>query len=118
MPTDRCATATAGAIRALHNGGDRLARAVGLGLNLTLNRVSDDNYWRDFPRAPASLTQRLLPNDGNLSWARAIFRRSVRALKWQTLQDVTAPIVPPYDRLPQLIGRYARANVGGFDCRL
>ena len=36
--------------------------AVGLqgtGLRLNINRVSDDNYWRDFPRAFKSLTQRL-----------------------------------------------------------
>lgn len=99
---------------ALHNGA--IDSAVGrLGLNIALNRVSDDNYWRDFPRASTSLTQRLLANDGNLSWAEGDFSAGVRVLKWQTLQDVTAPITPPYDRLPQLIGRYDRANVGGFD---
>ena len=84
-----------------------------LGLNLNLNRVSDDNYWRDFTRTTASLTQRLLANDASLSWARGNFSLSARALKWQTLQDVNAPIVPPYDRLPQLVGRYARADLGG-----
>jgi LPS-assembly protein len=84
-----------------------------LGLNLNLNRVSDDNYWRDFSRTTASLTQRLLANDGNLSWSRGDFSVNARALKWQTLQDVTSPIVPPYDRLPQLVGRYSRANLPG-----
>ena len=44
-----------------------------LGLNLNLNRVSDDNYWRDFSRTTASLTQRLLANDGTLAWARGDF---------------------------------------------
>jgi LPS-assembly protein len=87
----------------------------GVGLNLALNRVSDDNYWRDFSRATASLTQRLLANDGGLAWGSGPFTLSARALKWQTLQDATAPIVPPYDRLPQLTGRYTRTNVGGFD---
>ncbi|HWP12520.1 MAG TPA: LPS-assembly protein LptD [Ramlibacter sp.] len=87
-----------------------------LGLNLNLNRVSDDNYWRDFSRSTASLTQRLLANDGNLSWARGDFSVAARALKWQTLQDVTTPIVPPYDRLPQVVARFARGNVpGGLD---
>src|SRR5256885_5101075 len=33
----------------------------GLGLNMNLNRVSDDNYWRDFPLAAKSLRERLLP---------------------------------------------------------
>ncbi|MDP2024280.1 MAG: LPS assembly protein LptD, partial [Hydrogenophaga sp.] len=87
----------------------------GLALNLTLNRVSDDNYWRDFSRTGASLTQRLLANDASLSWTNGYFASSVRMLKWQTLQDVDSPIVPPYDRLPQLAMRYARSNIRGFD---
>jgi LPS-assembly protein len=40
----------------------------GIGLNLNLNRVSDDNYWRDFSRSGSSLTQRLLASDGALTW--------------------------------------------------
>jgi LPS-assembly protein len=90
-------------------------------LNLSLNRVSDDNYWRDFNRAsisaPAStsLTQRLLASDASLAWSNGYFSSSVRTLKWQTLQDATAPIVPPYDRLPQLATRYARSDVNGYD---
>ena len=83
---------------------------VGLGLNL--NRVGDDNYWRDFPGASStSLTQRLLPNEVNLSWARDSWSTGLRVQKWQTLADVSAPIVPPYDRVPQLTARYGRSNV-------
>jgi LPS-assembly protein len=70
-------------------------------LNLSLNRVSDDNYWRDFTRTNGSLTQRLLANDASLAWRNGDFSSTLRALKWQTLQDVSAPIVPPYDRMPQ-----------------
>ena len=97
-----------------------LAQVGNLGLNLNLNRVSDDNYWRDFPRGSGSLTQRLLSSEGGLSWARGYLTTSVRALKWQTLQDPLSPIVPPYDRLPQVTAAYTRANapiagVGGFD---
>jgi LPS-assembly protein len=88
----------------------------GLGLHLDLNRVSDDNYWRDFSRTSASLTQRLLANEGTLSWAQGNLSLSARALKWQTLQDPTAPITPPYDRMPQIVARYTReALPGGFD---
>ncbi len=85
----------------------------GVGLNLNLNRVSDDNYWRDFSRGTVSLTQRLFANDGTLSWSRGNLSVSARALKWQTLQDPAAPIVPPYDRLPQLAARYTRGDLGG-----
>ncbi|MDD5479004.1 MAG: LPS-assembly protein LptD [Rhodoferax sp.] len=82
-------------------------------LALNLNRVSDDNYWRDFTRANASLTQRLLANDAILNWSSGAWASSLRTLKWQTLQDVTAPIIPPYDRLPQLTTRTSRNFWGG-----
>ena len=95
--------------------------SVGYGLNL--NQVSDDNYWRDFPRSGATLTQRLLANDATASWGRGYFSSSARVLKWQTLQDPLSPIVPPYDRLPQLTASYTRTNVpiagfNGFDAVL
>ncbi len=93
--------------------------AVGdIGLNVNLNRVSDDNYWRDFTSANASLTQRLLPNDVTASWGRGPFSTALRVLKWQTLQDVTAPIVPPYDRSPQLSARYTQASLRGIEWSL
>lgn len=97
----------------LHTG---LPGIADLGVGLNLNRVSDDNYWRDFNRATGSLTQRLLANDAVLNWSSGHFSASVRTLKWQTLQDATSPIVPPYDRMPQLVGRYGRTNLpGGLD---
>ena len=96
-----------------HDTGIDSIGSVGLGLNL--NRVSDNDYWRDFTRHGLSLTTRLLANDAALNWARGDFSVSARALKWQTLQDVNAPIVPPYDRLPQLTGRWGRINDRGFD---
>ncbi|MDD2544867.1 MAG: LPS-assembly protein LptD [Burkholderiaceae bacterium] len=85
----------------------------GVGLNLNLYRVSDDDYWRDFRRATQPLRQRLLPGDAMLSWAGSDMTARLRALKWQTLQDPLAPIVPPYDRMPQLQWRYAPTQLGG-----
>ena len=89
-----------------------------LAFSLRLNRVSDDNYWRDFTRSSATLTQRLLANDANLSWADGYFSNSVRTLKWQTLQDPASLIIPPYDRLPQLATRYQRDDLQGYDLSL
>ncbi|WP_394790656.1 LPS-assembly protein LptD [Rhodoferax sp.] len=87
-----------------------------LGLTMNLNRVSDDDYWSDFGRASTSLTQRLLANDVNLTWGRDNLSLGLRTLKYQTLQSVTSPIVPPYDRLPQITARYARYSLpGGLD---
>jgi LPS-assembly protein len=90
-------------------------QAIGnLGVSLSLNRVSDDNYWRDFTRVNPWLTQRLLANDLSLSWSQGFYSANLRMLKWQTLQDTTAPIVPPYDRMPQLTARYQRPDLNGF----
>jgi LPS-assembly protein len=101
-----------------HRGAISDASLGGLGLNLNLNRVSDDNYWRDFPRATSSLTQRLLTNDVGLSWNRGPYSATLRTLQWQTLQDPLAPIVPPYNRLPQIVARYTQPDAAGFDVGL
>ncbi len=85
-------------------------------LRLNANRVSDDNYWRDFSRNTASLTQRLLNSEAVLSWSIGDFALLGRAQKWQTLQDQNAPIIPPYDRLPNLNARHVRQQLpGGFE---
>lgn len=117
MPDDPLRSRTRWGLAARHSG--TLARPFGTGsmtLGLSLNRVSDDDYWRDFTRASSTLTQRLLANDATLSWSDGNFANSLRTLKWQTLQDPASPIVPPYDRLPQLASRYQRTDVGaGLD---
>lgn len=86
-----------------------------MGLSLGLNRVSDDNYWRDFPRATGLLAQRLLPSEAKLSWSQGEWSSGLRLSKWQTLQDISAPINPPFDRLPQWNLMYQRTNWGGLD---
>jgi LPS-assembly protein len=114
MPGDKLRSATRWGLTTAHTSSINTGlRAVGdLTLNLSLNRVSDDNYWRDFTRASGGLTQRLLSNDGTLSWAQGPFSASARVLKWQTLQSADSIITPPYDRLPQLTARFDRANWG------
>ncbi|MDE2418632.1 MAG: LPS-assembly protein LptD [Burkholderiales bacterium] len=117
MPTDKLRGADRWGLAYLHNGTISTGvDAIGnVGLSVNLNRVSDDDYWRDFTRSSATLTQRLLPSDVLAGWGRGAVSASARFLRWQTLQDPTAPIVPPYDRVPQLAARYALANVRGFD---
>ena len=78
----------------------------GLGLNMNINRVSDDDYWRDFRLAPVALRQRLLPSTANLSWAKGDGVLSLNVVRYQTLQDPLAPIAPPYSMVPQLQYRY------------
>ena len=80
-------------------------------------RVSDDNYWKDFPSAVTSLTPRLLAADVNLGHVSGDWSTYARVLKWQVLQttDASTQIVAPYDRAPQLGARYARALGQGFE---
>ena len=127
MPNDSLRDRTRWSYNYLSNGtlATGLQSVGGLGFNLNLNRVSDNNYWRDFPSTGLGgssnvLTQRLLTSDASLSWGRGYFSTTLRTLKYQTLQDVNSPIVPPYDRMPQLTAAYTRANVpvaglSGFD---
>lgn len=87
-----------------------------LGLNMNLNRVSDDDYWRDFTSSNREYNERLLPSEANLGWYGQDVSLTLRTLKWQTLQDVASPIVPPYDRMPQLQWRYTPLNLShGLD---
>jgi LPS-assembly protein len=117
MPTDSLRDQTRWGWSSQHNGSldtgwDGVGR-IGLGLNL--NRVSDDNYWRDFSRSGEVLTQRLLPSTGVLSWGRGNLSMSAQVQRWQTLQDINAPITPPYDRAPQIGLRYGKWQADGLD---
>ena len=117
MPADSLRSQTRWGLSTQHNGSwDTGLDAVGsLGVGLNLNRVSDDNYWRDFPRAGLTLTQRLLPSTGSLSWGRGDLSMTAQVQRWQALQDVSSPITPPYDRAPQIVMRHTLWDTNGFD---
>lgn len=85
-----------------------------MGLRLNLNRVSDANYWRDFPHTGKLLTKRLLPSEAVLSWNSGDWSFSAGHYSWQTLQDPApaAQIVAPYDRVPSLAARLQPAPFG------
>jgi LPS-assembly protein len=67
-------------------------------------RVSDDDYWKDFPRSNTSPTPRLLPSEFALSRRFGNATAYARAQRWQVLQatDLASRIVAPYQRSPQL----------------
>jgi LPS-assembly protein len=88
-------------------------------------RVSDDSYWKDFPRELHTLTPRLLPlatrAEGDVSVAGLSTTLYARTQHWQVLQDADplALIVAPYNRAPQIGWRGAgQLPVGGRDVNL
>ncbi len=72
-------------------------------------RVSDDDYWKDFPRGLKSLTPRLLGSELALSSSSlADWAVYARVQRWQVLQDPSSVIQAPYERLPQLGASYSK----------
>ena len=53
-----------------------------LGLRVQANRVSDDNYWSDFPRSVTSLTSRLLPTSVTTGWSKGNWSVGAGSYKW------------------------------------
>jgi LPS-assembly protein len=117
MPGDKLRDLDRWGLAFTHNGSINtgLPNVNPVALVLNINRVSDDNYWKDFTSTEATLTQRLLPGDLLASWASGDVSGTVHVLKWQVLQNLDSPIVPPYDRVPQITAHYDQSNVQGFD---
>ena len=113
MPHDRATGTTRYAISGLHDqdfGSDVL-------LKMRLLRVSDNDYWKDFPGDVTSLTPRLLATDFQLSRGLGDWTTYARLQRWQVLQtaDPTTRIEAPYERTPQIGARYASRIAGGFE---
>ena len=113
MPRDAVAERSRYSLRADHEGTlpyDAYAQ-------LRVMRVSDDDYWKDFPGEVKSLTPRLLQTDLLLTRPIGDWSTYARALRWQVLQtvDPTTRIDSPYERAPQIGARYAGPWRGGFD---
>jgi LPS-assembly protein len=82
---------------------------------LNVNKVSDDNYFRDLSTRINITSQTTLPRDGMLTYAGGWWTATARAQRFQTLQDPANPVTPPYDRLPQFTLNATRQYVGGLD---
>ncbi len=102
LPNDRLTGHAREALQWNHLGGVQGQLRYGA----DLVRVSDDEWWKDFPNPSRSLTPRLLP-------LRAFVERSftaggsegevyARAVQWQVLQGSDISVVAPYERTPQV----------------
>ncbi|MBH9551745.1 LPS-assembly protein LptD [Inhella gelatinilytica] len=104
LPNDRVAGTTRWSTRALVHG------EVGAGWYTqgALERVSDDDYWKDLRRRVTSLTPRLLARDVQAErqwgWGETQLQAYGRVQGWQVAQtaDVSTRIVAPYQREPQV----------------
>ena len=99
---------------------------AGYGLRYLANwrHVSDDAYWKDFPRLVSSTSPRLLAQDLRLdrSWSTPLGPASAyaRVQQWQVLQTGSGDdlIVAPYQRSPQLGATLAPELPGGLRAAL
>ncbi len=125
MPDDRLRQRSrwSASVQHQHELDSPLDGMTGTGLRVNLNRVSDDDYWRDFPSSSSNLTQRLLPSDAALSAQWGPVSVGAGLYTWQTLQDTAAPITAPYDRA-QVDARWSsspeglQGRAGGLDWSL
>jgi len=89
---------------------------------LNLNKVSDDNYFRDLATRINITSQTTLPREGFVTynggwWSSGTYSATTRVQTFQVLQDPDNPIVPPYGRTPQLTLTTLRQDLAGFDFR-
>lgn len=102
LPNDRLTGRSREALQWQHLG----STGRGLRYSAEVVRVSDDDWWKDFPNAGRSLTARLLPArlalEQPLQLGGAQGLAYVRALRWQVLQGSDAAVVSPYERTPQV----------------
>jgi LPS-assembly protein len=87
---------------------------------LNLNKVSDDDYFRDLATRINITSQATLPREGYLTynggwWDTGSYSATGRVQRFQVLQDPNEPIVPPYGRTPQLTLSMLRQDPSSAD---
>jgi LPS-assembly protein len=120
LPDDRVADRDRWSFNLEHEARWTGGRVGEIDYGLAVQRVSDDDYWKDIsPRLP-SLTPRLLPATAqavrrfDTAWGDTVAYAGVQ--HWQVLQepDLASRIVAPYQREPQL-GVRQRGAAQGFE---
>ena len=113
LPNDQVAERSREALQWRHEG--LLGAGVRYGLDLA--RVSDDDWWKDFPDAGRGVTARLLPlrlqAERPFGLPGGTGEVYARALRWQVLQAEDSFIDSPYERSPQ-VGARLGAKAGDW----
>ncbi|MDE2613822.1 MAG: LPS-assembly protein LptD [Burkholderiales bacterium] len=114
LPDDRVTKRSRGSLQWTHDG----LLPWGVRARADLTRVSDDDWWRDFPGRLRSLTPRLLATHAGFERPLGLAASGdgiglvdgrdgvegltyLRTTRWQVLQASDAPIVAPYERALQ-----------------
>jgi LPS-assembly protein len=85
---------------------------------INVQKVSDDNYFRDLSTRLAVTSQTNLPRDAIAAYSDDIWSLSARTIAYQTLQDPLAPVTEPYKQLPQFLVSGLKQDVHGLDLGL
>ena len=109
--SDKLTNTTRYAINSIHN--QKLTPEAVFSWNL--NRASDNDYPADFSNSTTKTAQRLLLREVGLDYYGSIWNASLRSTSYQVLQDPSAPITLPYERLPQLSFHAGQHDVVGLD---
>lgn len=93
------------------------ASPTGFGAGINYNRVSDDRYFVDFGTTIVDTSQKVLPQDGYLSYSQSYWNTAIRVTKNQTLQDPDQIFFSskPYERVPQVSLNGYIAEWRGFE---
>ena len=122
LPNDRVADRARYGVQWQH----RSELPAGVQLQADWLRVSDDDWWKDFPKASRSLGSRLLPSRFALERPFELGAGSgaglagisglayARVSQWQVLQAADSFITAPYQRAPQ-VGLRLNAAQAGFE---
>lgn len=115
LPQDEVRGGKRSAVSLVH-GFDNGPYAAGL----SLNKVSDNDYFRDLSSRLNFVSQSYLPREGFARYSgtwldSGIWSATARAQSFQTLQLPNTPIPIQYSRLPQILLTAARPDVYGTD---
>jgi LPS-assembly protein len=115
LPDDKAKNRSRYAFSALHT-----FAAQGFSGGWNINKVSDDDYFRDLSSkinitSQSNLTREAFVSRGGYWLGDGTWGMTGRVQRYQTLQDPLAPIDIPYARLPQLSVSAGKQVIGGAD---
>jgi len=103
LPNDRI-TGTSRYLLAWKHNQSLAAILPGLSATINLNKVSDDTYFADLSDRVSFTSLTTLPREGALTYVNGPWLFRAAAQTFQTLQDPSQPVTPPYNRVPQIYG--------------